>query len=158
MAAVDGFPVTIPSVFLTREDCSLLRGALAEGEILTVRLESLRSLPFDSDFDAGILTHEYGHGVSSRLVGGPNNRQCVTNDEGMGEGWSDFFTLAATPFTNTDTPDGTEARGIGTYSFGQDPEGLGIRTQRYSTDFQVNDKVYNDIIFTGQGNAAPPRG
>ena len=91
-------------------------------------------------------------------MGGPNNRHCVNNDEGMGEGWSDFFTLASTPFTNTDDPDGTEGRGIGTYSFGQAPEGQGIRTEQYSTDFQINDKVYNDIIFTGRGNAPHPVG
>src|SRR5690606_7188110 len=27
----------------------------------------------DGDLDNGIITHEYGHGISNRLVGGPAN-------------------------------------------------------------------------------------
>ena len=47
----------------------------------------------DSDLDSGVITHEYGHGVSNRLTGGPHNTACLMNDEQMGEGWSDFVAL-----------------------------------------------------------------
>jgi hypothetical protein len=39
--------------------------------------------------------HEYGHGISTRLVGGRNQVQCLLSqafEEQMGEGWSDFWT------------------------------------------------------------------
>jgi len=37
--------------------------------------------------------HEYVHGVSIRLFGGPNNVVCLNGGEagGMGEGWGDIF-------------------------------------------------------------------
>src|SRR5690606_26959314 len=52
----------------------------------------------DGDFDNGIITHEYGHGVSNRLTGGPANASALTTiqSRGMGEGWSDFFALMFT--------------------------------------------------------------
>jgi hypothetical protein len=38
----------------------------------------------DGDFDNGIIAHEYGHGISTRLAGG-NNSSCFKKDQ-MGEG------------------------------------------------------------------------
>ena len=40
----------------------------------------------------GIIIHEYTHGISTRLTGGPANSNCLWNGEagGMGEGWGDF--------------------------------------------------------------------
>ncbi|PVU86552.1 hypothetical protein BB561_006663 [Smittium simulii] len=42
-----------------------------------------------------LIVHEYSHGVSSRLVGGPENADCLLNNisQGMGEGWSDFVAI-----------------------------------------------------------------
>jgi hypothetical protein len=47
----------------------------------------------DSDFDNDVLIHEYGHGLSNRLVGGRLDVGCLSNQHGggMGEGWSDFW-------------------------------------------------------------------
>ncbi|GJJ14204.1 hypothetical protein Clacol_008466 [Clathrus columnatus] len=47
----------------------------------------------DGDFDAGIIIHEYTHGLSMRLTGGPANSGCLSYGEasGMGEGWGDWF-------------------------------------------------------------------
>jgi hypothetical protein len=50
----------------------------------------------DSDLDNGVIAHEYGHGISNRLVGGPSNTSCLGNAEQMGEGWSDYFGLMMT--------------------------------------------------------------
>ena len=30
----------------------------------------------DGDLDAGVIVHEYGHGISNRLTGGPANVSC----------------------------------------------------------------------------------
>ncbi|KAH6567392.1 hypothetical protein BASA60_009084 [Batrachochytrium salamandrivorans] len=46
-------------------------------------------------FDNGVLIHEYGHGISNRLTGGPATSGCLSTVEagGMGEGWSDMMAL-----------------------------------------------------------------
>ena len=32
----------------------------------------------DSDLDNGVIAHEYGHGISNRLTGGPQTVSCLT--------------------------------------------------------------------------------
>jgi len=96
----------------------------------------------DGDFDNGIIIHEYGHGISTRLVGGPSNVNCLTNNQQPGEGLSDWWALA---YTAKVGDKGTDPRGIGTYAFGQPTSGTGIRSQRYSTDPAVNDWTYASI-------------
>lgn len=90
----------------------------------------------DGDFDNGIVIHEYGHGVSNRLTGGPSNANALdaTQSGGMGEGWSDFWALALTAKPS----DGTTPRGIGTYALGQATNGPGIRRYRYAYDMTTN--------------------
>ncbi len=96
----------------------------------------------DGDLDSGIIAHEYGHGISNRLIGGPSNERCLENDQQMGEGWSDWQALIMTMKPGDTGPQG---RGIGTYGYGQPPDGLGIRPARYSTDLAVNAYTYNDL-------------
>ena len=96
----------------------------------------------DGALDNGIIAHEYGHGVSSRLTGGPNTVSCLNNDEQAGEGWSDFWTLALTAKAS-DTP--TLPRGIGTYVVFQDPDGPGFRTFPYTTDLELNPLTFGDV-------------
>jgi extracellular elastinolytic metalloproteinase len=96
----------------------------------------------DGDLDAGIVFHEYGHGISNRLVGGPANVNCLTNRQQPGEGLSDWWALAMTGEVGDH---GTDPRGMGTYALGQPTTGLGIRTQRYSTDPAVNTWTYASI-------------
>lgn len=93
----------------------------------------------DSDLDNGVIVHEYGHGISNRLVGGPNNTSCLYNAEQMGEGWSDYFALMLTMETGDQ---GSDARGIGTYVLGEPVTGDGIRPAPYSTNFGVNAYTY----------------
>lgn len=98
----------------------------------------------DGDVDNGIIVHEYGHGISNKLTGGPANSSCLQNAEQMGEGWSDYYALMFTQdwATSTLTTGFTSPRGIGTYALNQPITGAGIRSQRYCTDFSVNSKVY----------------
>ncbi|MBC7967903.1 MAG: M36 family metallopeptidase, partial [Fuerstia sp.] len=72
----------------------------------------------DGDFDNGIIYHEFGHGISNRLTGGPANSSALTTlqSRGMGEGWSDFFALM---LTQTATDLAGDVRGIGTYALNQ---------------------------------------
>jgi len=97
----------------------------------------------DGDVDNGIVVHEFGHGLSNRLTGGGSGG-CLGNAEQMGEGWSDYYGLMFTQdwATATVTTGFNSPRGIGTYALFQPPTGLGIRGQRYCTDFTVNNRVY----------------
>ena len=96
----------------------------------------------DGDFDNMVIVHEYGHGISNRLTGGPGASGCLSNSEQMGEGWSDYFGAIMT----IEPGDmGTDSRGVGTYLFGQGPGGGGIRSYPYSTDTGINPFTYDDI-------------
>ncbi|MEM7581989.1 MAG: M36 family metallopeptidase, partial [Acidobacteriota bacterium] len=96
----------------------------------------------DGDFDNGVIVHEYGHGISIRQVGGPGNSSCLNNTQQAGEGWSDLLGLI---YTHEPGDAGTDSRGIGTYLFGQAPDGPGIRDLPYSTDPAVNNWTYESI-------------
>ena len=104
----------------------------------------------DGDLDNGIIIHEYGHGISNRLVGGPSAASCLSNSQQPGEGLSDWWSL----FLTAEVGDaGSDQRGVGTYALNQAPNGPGIRTQPYSTDPGVNTHTYQSIR-----NMAVPHG
>ncbi len=107
-------------------------------------LWTLSSPQRDGDVDNGVIFHEFSHGTSNRLTGGPANASCLQNAEQMGEGWSDYYALMLTQdWANSNLNTGfTSPRGIGTYVLNQPTNGLGIRSQKYCTDFTVNNKVY----------------
>jgi extracellular elastinolytic metalloproteinase len=95
----------------------------------------------DGDLEGGIIFHEYLHGVSIRLTGGPSNVGCLPSGEsgGMGEGYGDFF-ATITRVTENDNRDKVFV--MGDYSSGR-PEG--IRQKPYSTDMTLNDWTYKDV-------------
>jgi len=96
----------------------------------------------DGDFDNAIILHEFGHGVSNRLTGGPSAVACLGNVEQMGEGWSDFFGMVMT-MKPTDVE--TTNRTIGTFMFNQNANGGGLRPYPYTTDMSVNPMTYKTI-------------
>lgn len=100
----------------------------------------------DGSLDNGVIAHEYGHGISNRLTGGPSNTSCLTNAEQGGEGWSDWLALIMS-VEASDTGAGflNQARGIGTYVKGQATTGAGIRRYRYSTNMSINPQTYADL-------------
>jgi extracellular elastinolytic metalloproteinase len=52
-------------------------------------------------FDAGVIFHEFTHGVTTRLVGGRVNAHALdaAQSSGMGEGWGDYFACTITGTT-----------------------------------------------------------
>jgi len=139
----------IPVVSISSSSGAIIRDALSGGQVnLTIEVPDY----LDSGFDNGVIAHEYAHGISNRLTGGPSEAFCLFNDEQMGEGWSDFFALVTT-VRPEDT--GELPRGIGNYVTGRDIRGRGIRRQPYSTNFDINDQTYDDVIGT---NAPHPLG
>ncbi len=140
MAAGDNADlVNIPSLFLSKEDCALIKSRIQQGTV-TGRFNETREL--SSGFDNGIVVHEYVHGISMRLAGGPNTSGCLTNDEQAGEGISDFFALVLTQFPEDV---GGTPRGIGTYVNGETRESRGIRRYPYSANFTVNPQIHSHI-------------
>lgn len=106
----------------------------------------------DGSTDNGIVVHEFAHGISNRLTGGPNAAGCLSNEEQMGEGWSDYFTLMYTQdWANSNLNTGfTNPRGIGTFASGQTANGSGIRNRRYTTNFTINNLTYSTFVSSQQ--------
>lgn len=102
----------------------------------------------DGSFEAEVVLHEYGHGVSNRLVGGPSVSISALNTRGMGEGWSDFYGLALTAEAG-DNPHGNWARGAWsrylTSTWFSENYYYGARRYSYSTDMRKNPLTFKDI-------------
>ncbi|KAL2912899.1 hypothetical protein HK105_207570 [Polyrhizophydium stewartii] len=95
----------------------------------------------DGDLEGGIIIHEYAHGISTRLTGGPSNSGCLGWGEsgGMGEGWGDFF---ATILRMTPNSTAAEDFGMGNYASGSK---RGIRKYAYSTSLETNPSTYGFV-------------
>lgn len=99
----------------------------------------------DGSLDAGIIIHEYTHGLSWRL----HEVLGTSQSDAMGEGWSDFYSLCllAEP--------GDDANGIYAHGGYSDFELLGldfdenyyfgVRRYPYSTDMTINPLTFEDI-------------
>ncbi|PSR14492.1 MAG: hypothetical protein DA408_04915 [Bacteroidetes bacterium] len=145
---VDNADPSIPTVSMKASDCNRLKLQLELDVVVTAsigRPADSGATKVGSGFDNGVVAHEYGHGISNRLTGGPGADDCLTNNEQMGEGWSDFFALI-TSVRPGDT--GATLRGIGNYSDRKPADGTGIRRKPYSTDFAINNHDMDDIVGT----------
>ncbi|HKU75284.1 MAG TPA: M36 family metallopeptidase [Pyrinomonadaceae bacterium] len=47
----------------------------------------------DSSVDGDVVFHEYGHGISNRLIGNGSGGLSGTQSGAMGEGWSDYWAI-----------------------------------------------------------------
>ncbi|HEX5780923.1 MAG TPA: M36 family metallopeptidase [Solirubrobacteraceae bacterium] len=138
-------PVGIPAAMISRADGEAIK-ARAPGSVqgtLTVTIPPPPTSPSRaSALDSTIVIHEYTHGISNRLTGGPANVGCLgnapTEPSGMGEGWGDFLALALTqkPADTAETP-----RILAAYA----TFGRGIRDSPYSTDLAVDPATYDRI-------------
>jgi len=143
----NGSAVTIPVMgLLSDADGAAIALAAASNPVTGTMIRKLYA-DRDSDFDAGIMAHEYGHGISYRLTGGPATN-CIAGDEGrgQGEGWSDFFALLLTMTADVCTV----PRGVGTYSQFDPPDGAGIRRYPYTPDMNINPFTFADVANTAQ--------
>lgn len=142
----DDATITIPAVRITKTLGDQLVAELQNGAV-NVSIQDPKVYYIDGDLDNGIIAHEYGHGVSTRLAGGRLTTTCLRNSEQQGEGWSDFFAYMLT-MKNTDSP--TVGRGIGNFANGTTVNGNGIRKYKYSTDMSVNPFTFsstNSMIY-----------
>jgi len=142
--SADTVGVRIPSIAILKVDGDRIKAALQAGQTVSITAAGNYYMR-DGDFDNGIVAHEYGHGISTRLTGGPGNSSCLSSAEQMGEGWSDFFALWMTTKPGDVS---TTGRGIGTYASFEPVTGGGIRPTRYSTDMKLNPATYA-LVGTG---------
>ncbi len=149
--------ITIPAIGLSGVVGTRLRAALTGGVVGVGCAKTVVRADWDGSFDNGVVSHEYGHGISNRLTGGPANTSCViqtvTTGTGssavtattqcMGEGWSDFFALWMT----TQPGDiGSTPHYVASYLVNGTPiAGPGIRTKPYSTNLAVNPLTYGQV-------------
>jgi extracellular elastinolytic metalloproteinase len=134
----------IPVASITAADGTTIRNAISAGTTTgTVRKHPNHPGIRDGDFENGIIIHEYGHGVSNRLTGGPAVN-CLTGDEQGGEGWSDWYALTLTLNPAVDNPEGP--RGMGPYALHQNTRGdAGIRPRPYSRNWAIQPFSYDSI-------------
>ncbi len=133
--------VSIPCVSISLADGNTLKSALLSGTV-SVTINVCAPIQLDGSFDNGIVAHEYGHGVSNRLTGGPSQASCLVNGEQGGEGWSDWLALM---MTIEPGDQGSDARGMGTYASGQPTSGPGLRRYPYSTNMSINPQTYGNL-------------
>lgn len=98
----------------------------------------------DGSFAADIVIHEYAHGITLRLTGGPANIASLNmlQPAAVGEGWSDYFALAFLQDAG-DTKMG--AIPLGQYVNGpnpQDPSAGAARRFPFSFDKTINPLTY----------------
>ncbi len=141
--------VNIPSVMISQANGTMIKNSINGGATVNVTLDPASSVSVDLDgsLDNGIVLHEFGHGVSNRLTGGPLNSNCLFNSEQGGEGWSDYFSLL---FTMKPGDAGPDSRGIGTFALGEPSTGDGIRRFPYSTNMGVNPLTYSDVAVNNE--------
>ncbi|CAI4220101.1 unnamed protein product [Parascedosporium putredinis] len=82
--------------------------------------------PRDSSFEAGVVIHEFTHGLSTRLTGGPANSGCLSSADDSAQGW------------------GHASQGLRDGSMDCQQTG-GIRLFPYSTSLQTNPAQYKDV-------------
>lgn len=147
----DDNTIVIPSVMISYADGTAMKEQIEKGNSVNVTLSSKNVPDLDGDLDNGIVSHEFMHGISTRLTGGAANATCLSNNEQGGEGWGDFFALMLTTnWSQATVNDGPNPRGVGTYVLGQNPKtGSGIRRFPYSTNMNVNPWTYAGVKESG---------
>ncbi len=145
-----GTGITIPSVFVGQSTGTTLKSGIAQGVNATVRLSVPTPLSRDGDVDSDIVYHEYGHGLTWRMIGNMSGAMSGA----IGEGMSDVLAV----LLNGDDR-------VAEYSFFNP---LGLRTAPYAnyprtygdfsgTEVHFDGEIYGAIgwhlgeIFTAEG-------
>jgi hypothetical protein len=129
--------ITIPSVMVGKNDGDTIKAAQPTSG--TIRLAAAQPLQRDGDVDSDIVYHEYGHGLTWRMIGHMSGPMAGAIGEGMGD-------VLAVIINDDDV--------VGEYSF---TDAFGIRTQPYTDyfDFRTYGNVAGtEVHFDGEVYAA----
>jgi hypothetical protein len=99
----------------------------------------------DGDFDMSIYGHEFTHGISNRMIAGPDGDIVQHQGGSMGESWSDLDALEFMHEYGVAGLHGEPADSVGAYATGNHERG--IRDYRLSK----NPLNYSDIGFDSTG-------
>jgi len=93
----------------------------------------------DGSLDTSVIVHEYGHGLSNRLTGGPSQSSCLDFGEsiGLSEGWGDFLALLVMSARNN-----TDSYTMASWSLNK---ASGARTYPYTTNKARNPLTYESL-------------
>jgi hypothetical protein len=150
--------VTLPVLAISGQDTrTLFNNAADAGTYPTAHIERPFVPDRPSALDATVITHEYGHLVSGRLVG-DSTGLTVKISRAVGEGWSDFLSLLSMvrPGDATTAGNGTPFSGLytigGYFAGGQRLDGtgnpsyyLGVRRFPYTTNTAKNGLTFKHI-------------
>ena len=102
----------------------------------------------DGSLDAEVVLHEMTHGLTTRLVGGGVGISALQT-EGMGEGWSDFYSLCLLSQPTDDVNANYAEAGYVTFDLSgtgfDENYYYGIRRYPYTTDMSKNPLTFKDI-------------
>ncbi|MGS0749204.1 M36 family metallopeptidase, partial [Halpernia sp. GG3] len=103
--------INIPAILIENTEGEYIKSQINAGINVNTTLKFDDNLVKyrDGSFDSGIVAHEYGHGISNRLEPSVTCLNTSSDNEQMGEGWSDFFALM---LTNKPNDDATVPRGV----------------------------------------------
>ncbi|MFM7232577.1 MAG: M36 family metallopeptidase [bacterium] len=144
--------ITIPVLSVTLATGNSLKAGLTAGTV-TVTMSRQPSVVRDGSLDNQIVTHEWGHFISNRLVGDAAGLS-TSMAGGLGEGWADFHAL----FMSVNPEDigvGSNANWNGVYAMAgyalhpsvgsSNAYYFGIRRVPFSTDFTKNALTFRHI-------------
>ncbi len=135
--------ITIPAISVSLNNGEAIIAKLKAGQPVVAKIQSPTPLELfvntDGDFDNGVIGHEFGHGISTRLAGGRLNSSCLQNYDQMGEGWSDWFAMMM-QIKPGDV--GATPKGLATFVLNEETTGGGLRSYPYTTDMSINPLTY----------------
>ena len=139
--------VTIPALSLSLADGQALEAAAAGGAVVTMKRSPSKDI--DGALDNQIVSHEWGHVLSNRLVADGSGLD-TNMAGGLGEGWADFSAQLLTVRPD-DANVAANAKWNGvypsaTFATGGDSEFyFGIRRVPYSTDMTKDPLTFKHI-------------
>ncbi|QSX37768.1 rhombosortase-dependent M36 family metallopeptidase [Shewanella sedimentimangrovi] len=136
--------VKIPAMGLSLNDGAAIYAQVDAAKDVEVHMFNTK--PFkDSSWDNAIVSHEWGHYISNRLIG---NGSGLINNQGrsMGEGWGDFHALLMLAEADDAMLDGNDKfqKAYAAISY-VDSFYWGIRNFPYSTDMEINPLTFADV-------------
>ncbi len=78
----------------------------------------------DGNYDMGVIGHEYGHAISNRMAGGPDDGLTGAQAGAMGESWSDLIAMEYLNEHGLVPTAGESPYAVGTYATGSTEKGI----------------------------------
>lgn len=114
-----------------------------DGQTSIMNMGLVSSTNRHTALDSSVVFHEFMHGVTNRLVGGPMNDHALDADQssGMGEGWSDYIACTINNSTTVGAWVINNPAGIRMFPYDSDfPDNFGdLGTGRYNEEHNIGE-------------------